>query len=84
MSCFKSIFRCSFSQNDEKMTENKLNESFKEISNLENRLVKLEMEIQHLKVAHNIEFKRLEDKLLNSIQILDTKIDNILLLIHKK
>ena len=78
MSCFKSMFRCSFSQND---TENKFNESLREISHLEGRIVKLETEIQHLKVTHNIEFKRLEDKLLNSLQILDTKIDNLAILV---
>ena len=82
MSCIKNFFRCNF--------EDKNNESFaerfceKQIASLRAKVIDLELELKSLKVAHDLEIKRIEDKLTQQISILTTKIDNLAILVASK
>lgn len=81
MSCVRSIFKCNFTDNE---IEN--NQSFynKQITNLKGKISDVEMELKSIKISYDLEFKRIEDKLLQNINTLDTKLDTIMLLINKK
>ena len=80
MSCIKSFFKCHFSDQSDKKNNSWWDEN---ISFLRKRVIDLELDVKSMKVAHDLEIKRIEDKLCSSIQILTTKIDNVLLLVTK-
>ena len=69
MTCFKNIFRCNFTEADQ--------------SFLRQKIIDIELDIKSMKVAHDLEIKRIEDKLIHQIQILSTKIDGLLLIFNK-
>ena len=78
MSCIKSIFKCNFSESNEKQDLWDKNVNFLKI-----KITELELEVKAMKVSNDLEFKRIEDKLINQIQILSTKIDSLLLIVNK-
>ena len=55
-----------------------------EMKFLREKISELEMDLKSFKIAQDLEMKRIEDKLLNQITILTTKIDNLVLLINTK
>ena len=82
MSCIKSLFKCNFSNNNEQKASNSWYDE--NVTFFRSKINDLELEVKAMKVAHDLEIKRIEDKLISSIQILTTKIDNVLLLVHSK
>ena len=82
MSCIKSLFKCNFSNNNEQKASNSWCDE--NLTFLRKRLIDIELDIKAMKLAHDLEIKRVEDKLTSSIQILTTKIDSVLLLVHSK
>ena len=75
MSCIRNFFKCNV---DERKSS--LNQSFVEerMKFFQSKIIDIELEMKALKVAHDLEIKRIEDKLINQIQILSTKIDALL------
>ena len=71
MSCIKSIFKCNFTETGESFCE-------KNISSLREKIMDIEIELKSFQVAHDLEIKRIEDKLIHQIQILTTKVDSLL------
>ena len=80
MSCIKSIFRCNFSDRIER--DSSFYEKFceKKFEFLRQKIIDVELDMKSFKIAHELEIKRIEDKLANQIQMLSTKIDSVLLL----
>lgn len=74
MSCFKNIFKCNVSESS----------CDKQIVFLRQKMVELDMELKNIKMAHQLEIKRIEDKLITQMNILTTKIDNLALLLAGK
>ena len=79
MSCIKSFFRCNFSENSQNNTWYEKNISF-----LRSKIIDLELEVKSIKLSHDLEMKRIEDKIISQIQMLTNKIDNILLIVNNK
>ena len=83
MSCIKSLFRCNY--NDTTNNSNQIispnNWCEKNFTFLRQKIIDLELDVKALKVAHDLEIKRIEDKLSNQIQILTNKIDSLALLL---
>ena len=71
MSCVKSIFKCNLTETTDSFCE-------KNISLLKEKVADLELDLKSLQVAHDLEIKRIEDKLITQIQILTTKVDSLL------
>ena len=81
MTCIKNLFKCNNNANDSHIIQNDWCE--KNFKFLREKIIQLELDLKSLKVAHDLEIKRIEDKLLTQIQILTSKIDNILLIVNK-
>ena len=80
MGLFTNLFKCSSETNKSVVADTFCE---KQISFLKSRMTDLEVDVKSMKVAHDLEIKRIEDKLLTQIQLLSGKIDTILLQINK-
>ena len=81
MSCIKNFFKCGFTDNNDSFAERFCE---KQISFLRAKVIDLDLELKSLKIAHDLEIKRIEDKLTQQISILTTKIDNLAILVASK
>ena len=80
MSCIKNLFKCGFTDNANNSTFMQQNDwCEKNFKFLRQKIIELELDFKTLKSEHNLEIKRIEDKLINQIQILTTKIDTLIL-----
>ena len=74
MSCVKNLFRCNFTENE--------NETVYEtqVKVLQTKILEIELDLKSFKIAHDLEIKRIEDKIMNQMAMLTTKIDNLAIL----
>ena len=80
MSCIKNFFKCGFTDNANESTFMQQNDwCEKNFKFIRQKIIELELDFKTLKSEHNLEIKRIEDKLINQIQILTTKIDTLIL-----
>ena len=74
MSCIQNLFRCNF--NDNSNTSQETDNWFKkEIEFLRNKLIDCELDLKTFKSSHELELRRLDEKIMTQIQILTNKLD---------
>ena len=81
MSCIKSFFKCHFSEQSDKTNNSWWDEN---ITFFRKRIIDLELDVKAMKVAHDLEIKRIEDKLISSMNTLSAKIDTMMVLINSR
>ena len=74
MSCIKTLFGCQFTDNDSSSPiDFKWIE--KQIDFLRTKVIDSELDLKTFKASHEMELKRIDEKITTQIQILNNKLD---------
>ena len=77
MSCIKTLFGCQFTDNDNNTSSSPIDFKWieKQIDFLRTKVIDSELDLKTFRASHEMELKRLDEKIMTQIQMLNNKLD---------